>query len=153
DGAIAGRITGGYSKTHQVSIGKDILLRGAGDRDAPVRPRSGMLGQYRRAVVIVTHIGWLDARVALQRQRTGYIRSRLVTQPGHTVVGRLVRMHLVTKIGGTGRLTTRRCPRCLVIPRSKEGACFTDRQVRLPLCLGSVSVGVQLEGRTEGHAA
>src|SRR5262249_48553715 len=43
--------------------------------------------------------------------------------------------------------------RCLVIPRSKESACFTDRKIRLPLRLGGIRVGVQLERRTEGHTA
>src|SRR5215471_7623377 len=62
-------------------------------------------------------------------------------------------MHLVTKIGGTGRLTARRCPRCHVIPRSKESARFTGRQVRLPLRLGGVIVGVQLDRCTEGYTA
>src|SRR5882724_8080907 len=62
-------------------------------------------------------------------------------------------MHLVAKIGGTRGLTAGRCPRGLVIPRGEEGASFADRKVRLPLRLGDVGVGVQLEGRTEGHAA
>src|SRR5215208_5645 len=61
-------------------------------------------------------------------------------------------MHLITKIGGTGGLTTGRCPRGLVIPRGEESASFADREVRHPLGLGGLDVGVQLERRTESHA-
>src|SRR5439155_24953859 len=76
-----------------------------------------------------------------------------VSQPGHAVIGRLPRMHLITKVGGTRGLTAGRCPRGLVIPRGEEGATFANRKVGLPLSLGDVGVGVQLEGRAEGHAA
>src|SRR5215208_1905928 len=62
-------------------------------------------------------------------------------------------MHLITKIGGTGGLTTGRCPRGLVIPRGEESASFADREVRHPLRLSSLDIGVQLERRTESHAA
>src|SRR6266436_8003691 len=62
-------------------------------------------------------------------------------------------MHLVAKVGGTGRLATRRRPRCLVVPSGKERSRITDREVGLPLCLSGVGVGVQLEWRAEGHAA
>ena len=95
----------------------------------------------------------LDARIALQRQRTGYVRGRLVTQPGHAVIGRLPGMHLVAKIAGTGGLTAGRCPRGLVIPRGEESATFADREVGHPLRLGGISVGVQLEWGAEGLAA
>src|SRR3954452_3824954 len=61
-------------------------------------------------------------------------------------------MHLITKISGTGGLTAGRSPRGLVIPRGQEGASFADREVRHPLRLGSLDVGVQLERRTESHA-
>ena len=62
-------------------------------------------------------------------------------------------MHLIAKGGGTARLATGRYSRRLVIPRGEEGASFADREVGLPLGLGGVSVGVQLERRAEGHAA
>ncbi len=61
-------------------------------------------------------------------------------------------MHLITKIGGTRGLTAGRCPRGLVIPGGEEGACVIDREVGLPLRLGGLRVGVQLEGCAEGHA-
>ena len=153
DDAVAGRSSGGHGKTHQVSIGVGILLRCAVDGVTPVHPRSDVLGEYRGAVVVVAHIGWLDARIALQRQRTGYIRGRFVSRPGHAVIGRLPGMHLIAKGGGTARLATGRCSRCLVIPRGEEGASFADREVGHPLGLGGLDVGVQLERRTEGHAA
>ena len=61
-------------------------------------------------------------------------------------------MHLVTESGGTGRLATGSCPRCLVIPGGEESASFADREVGHPLRLGGLDVGVQLERRAEGHA-
>ena len=112
-----------------------------------------MLGEYRRAVVVVARVERLDTGIGLQRQRTGYIRGRFVSPPGRAVIGRLPGMHLITKGGGTGGLATGRCPRCLVIPRGEESASFADREVGLPLRLGGISVSVQLERRTEGHAA
>src|SRR6267378_1913593 len=145
--------TGRRCWTHRVSIGVGILLRLAVDRVASVHPRSDVLGEYRGAVVVVARVERLDARVALQRQRTDYIRGRFVSQPGHAVIGRLPGMHLVAKIAGTRGLTAGRCPWCLVIPRGEESASFADREVGHPLGLGRIGVGVQLEGRTEGHAA
>src|SRR5258705_4777431 len=62
-------------------------------------------------------------------------------------------MHLVAKIAGTRGLTAGRCPWCLVIPRGEEGTSFADREVGLPLRLGGIGVGVQLERRAEGQAA
>src|SRR5215208_1563957 len=62
-------------------------------------------------------------------------------------------MHLITKISGTGGLTTGRCPRGLVIPRGQEGASFADREIGHPLRLSGVRVAVQLERRTESHTA
>src|SRR5437016_5432634 len=112
-----------------------------------------MLGGYRRAVVVVAHVGRYNERVILQRQGTGYVRERIVRQPSQTIIVGLTRMHLVAKVGGTGRLATRRRPRRLVVPGGEERACVTDREVRLPLRLGGVGVGVQLEWRAEGHAA
>src|SRR4029079_15420343 len=82
-----------------------------------------------------------------------YVRGRFVSQPGHPVIGRLPGMHLITKIAGTRGLTTGRCPWCLIIPSGQERASFADREVGHPLCLRGLRVGVQLEGRTEGHAA
>ena len=38
DDAVAGRNGGGHSKTHQLSISEGILLRGAANGYAPVRP-------------------------------------------------------------------------------------------------------------------
>src|SRR5215216_282830 len=62
-------------------------------------------------------------------------------------------MHLVARRVGTARLTTGRYSRCLVIPRGEESASFADREVRLPLRLGRIGVGVQQERRTKGHPA
>jgi len=88
-----------------------------------------VLGEYRGAVVVVARVERLDTRVALQRQRTGYIRGRFVSPPGRAVIGGLPGMHLITKIAGTRRLTAGRCPWCLVIPRGEESASFADREV------------------------
>src|SRR5436189_4266496 len=111
-----------------------------------------MLGGYRRAVVVVAHVLRYDERVLLQRQGAGYVRERIVRQPSQTIVVGLTRVHLVAKIGGTGRLATRRRPRCLVVPGGEERARITNRKVRLPLRLGCIGVAVQLEWRAEGHA-
>ena len=56
-------------------------------------------------------------------------------------------------MAGAGRLATGCYPRRLVIPGGEEGACVTDRKVGLPLRLGVVGVGVQLEWRAKGHPA
>ena len=48
----------------------------------------------RGAVVVVARIGRLDTRVALQRQRTDYVRERFVGQPGRTVIVGLASLHL-----------------------------------------------------------
>ena len=112
-----------------------------------------VLGEYRRAVVVVARVERLDTGIALQRQRTGYIRGRFVSPPGRTVIGGLAGMHLVAEGGGTAGLATGRCSRRLVIPRGEESASFADREVGLPLRLGGLSVSVQLERRAEGHAA
>src|SRR6266487_2321772 len=61
-------------------------------------------------------------------------------------------MHLVARSAGARRLATGRYSRCLVVPGGQEGACVADRKIRLPLRLGGISVGVQLEWRAEGPA-
>src|SRR5438034_8224118 len=111
-----------------------------------------MLGKYSGAVVVVAHIFRHDERVLLQRQRTSYVRERIVRQPGNTVVVGLTRMHLITGGAGAGRLATGRYPRGLVVPGGEERARITDREVRLPLRLSGVGIDVQLEWRAEGHA-
>ena len=151
DDAVAGGSGAGHGKTHQLSVGKSVLLRGAVDDHAPVRPCSQVLGQYRRAVVVVAYVSSDNARIGLQRQRAGYVRERIVRQPGNTVVVGLTRMHLVARGARAGRLATGCYPRRFVVPGGKECACVTDREIRLPLRLGWIGVGVQLEWRTEGH--
>ena len=61
-------------------------------------------------------------------------------------------MHLVAKIGGTGGLTL---ADVLGARHTtwRRGCQFADREVGHPLRLGRLRVGVQLEGRAEGHAA
>src|SRR6267378_2167006 len=145
--------TGRRCWTHRVSIGVGILLRCTVDRVASVHPRSDVLRKYCGAVVIVARVERLNTRVALQRQRTDYIRGRFVSQPGHAVIGRLPGMHLITEGGRIARLATGRYPWRLVIPRGEESSSFADREVGAPLRLGGLRVGVQLERRAEGHAA
>src|SRR6266487_2206703 len=153
DDAVTGRGGGGHGKAHQLSIGKGILLGLAADRVAPVHPCGDVFGEERGAVVVIPRIHWLDARIRLQRQGASYIRERIVRRPGYTVVVRFTRVHLVAGGVGARGLTTGCYSRCLVVPHSEERACITDRQVRLPLRLGSVSITVQLEWRAKGHAA
>src|SRR5438067_1777510 len=69
-----GWISSGHSETYKLPIGEGILLGGAVDGYAPVRPRSDMPSQDRRAVVVVACIRGLDPRVRLRRERTDYIR-------------------------------------------------------------------------------
>src|SRR5437764_5338021 len=61
-------------------------------------------------------------------------------------------MHLVAKVGGTGRLATRRRPRRLLVPGGEDGSRITDREVGLPLRLSGVGVSVQLEWRAKVYA-
>src|SRR5262249_55473513 len=139
-------------RCHQLSVGEGILLGGAGDRNAPVHPGVQVLDEQRGAVIVVAHIGRLDAWVALQRQRASYIRERIVSQPRKTVVIGLARMHLVAGGTGAGRLTTGRYPRSLVVQGGEKVACLTDRKIRLPLGLGCVGIAVQLKWRAKSHA-
>src|SRR5439155_4305757 len=74
----------------------------------------------------------------------------IVSQPGDTVVGGLPPPHPVTR---NRRVTLdAACTFACVIPHREDSATRADRQVRLPLRTGS-GIGVQLERRTEGHAA
>src|SRR5207244_1041460 len=129
--AAASRISGGHSKTNQVSVGEGILLGCATDGHASVRPRSDMLGGDRGTIVVVTHIVRLDVPVRLSRERAHYIRQCIIRQPGCAVVVGLARPHLVT---GNTRVTNGAAGAVArVIPRRQEGARGADRQVSLPL--------------------
>src|SRR6266576_6439614 len=112
-----------------------------------------MLGQNGRAIVVVAYIKRLDARIGLQRQRAVYVRERIWRHPGCTIVVRLARVHSVARRAWTGRLTTGCYARRFVVPSGQERASFADRKVRLPLGLGRVGIGVQLDRRAEGNAA
>src|SRR5205809_1062224 len=109
-----------------------------------------MLGEYRRAVVIVAHIAVYDPWVELRRQGGDYIREHVVRQPTQAVVVGLARPHPVTRRVGTWRTATPGLSR--VIPHRKQRPSRADRKVRLPLGTGSC-VGVQLERRAEVDAA
>src|SRR5436189_4669567 len=61
-------------------------------------------------------------------------------------------MHLIAGGTGAGRLTTGRHARRLVVPGGEKGACVTDREVGLPLRLGSIGIAVELKWRAKGHA-
>src|SRR5947209_16247179 len=109
-----------------------------------------MLGDDRSAVIVVARIGPLDVEVGLRRQRTNYVRQRIVSQPCHAVVVGLARPHPVTgnarvSISAVGALAR-------VIPRRQESTGITDRNVGLPLRTGR-GIAVQLERRAEGHPA
>src|SRR5206468_3668747 len=59
-------------------------------------------------------------------------------------------MHLVARgVAAHGTIPAR----ALVVPHGKEGASVAHRKVRLPLGLGDVGIGVQLEWRAESHSA
>src|SRR6266480_2613637 len=110
-----------------------------------------MLGQQRGAVVVVAHVAPHDVRVVLCRQRTDYIRQRVVRQPTQAVVVRLARPHPVTGTGWVTILTVGVEALTRVIPRCQKGAGRTHRQVRLPLRTGP-TISVQQKRRTKGHA-
>src|SRR4030095_10864400 len=103
---VAGGAGGGHGKTYQLPVGEGILLGLAADGIAPVHPCSDVLGEYRRAVVVVACIKGVDARIGLQRQRAIYVRERIRRQPGCSVVVRLARVHSVARGAWTGRLAT-----------------------------------------------
>ncbi len=108
-----------------------------------------MLGEDRRAVVVVARIFRDDAWVRLAGQRGDYVGERIVSQPGQAVVVGLARPHSVTRnrrvaLGAGGGLAR-------VVPHREEGASRADRKVGLPLRTGS-SIGVQFEWRAKGHA-
>ena len=111
-----------------------------------------MLGEDSRAIVVIAYINAYDARVGLAAAGARNVRERIRRQPGYAIVVGLARAHLVA--GGAGA-TAGNWPlsRCLVIPGREEGAPVANRKVRLPLRLGVVGIGVQLERRAEGHAA
>ena len=88
----------------------------------------------------------------MQWQGGGHVRERHVALPGYTVVGRLIRVHLVAGSAGTRRLATGCYARRFVVPSGKECACVAGRKVGLPRRLGRVVVAVQLERSAEGHA-
>src|SRR2546430_16025687 len=59
-------------------------------------------------------------------------------------------MHLVARgVAAHGTIPAR----ALVVPHGKEGASVAHRKVRLPLGLGDVGVGVELEWRAESPSA
>src|ERR1051326_7982243 len=136
----------------QLSIREGILLRSTIDDHAPVGPGSHVLAKYRRRVVVVAHINRYDAWIGLQRQRADYVRQRIVSQPGYTVVDGFTRMHLVARRAWTGGLATGCYSRSFVVPSGKECPPVADRKVRLPLGFGRIGVGVQLEWRAKGRA-
>src|SRR6266478_1327683 len=103
-----------------------------------------MLGGDRSAVVVVARIGPLDVRVGLRRQRTHYVRERIIRQPRRAIVVGLARKHLVTRRGWATISAVGVGAHPRVIPRWKEGASRADRQVGLPLRTVR-GIAVQLE--------
>jgi hypothetical protein len=108
-----------------------------------------VLGEDRRAVVVVARVGCLDVPVRLTRERANYVGERIVRQPTHAVVIGLAREHPVARNRRVALGAARALAR--VVPSGEEGTCVTDRNVRLPLRTGG-SIGVQLERRAESHA-
>src|SRR5437870_1862842 len=109
-----------------------------------------MLGDDRSAVIVVARIGPLDVEVGLRRQRTDYVRQRIISQPCQAVVVGLARPHPVT---GNARVTISAVGALArVIPRRQEGAGRADRKVGLPLRTGG-GISVQLERRAKGDTA
>ena len=109
-----------------------------------------MLGEQRRAVVVVARIGRLDTVVWLRRQRGDYVREHIVRQPCHTVVVGLARPHPVTGDASVTNLAVGALAR--VIPCRPERAGRADREVGLPLRTVR-GIGVQLHRRAKGHTA
>ena len=120
------------------------------DGHTAVRPGSEVFSGDRRAVVVVTCVSGLDARIVLRRKRSDYVGERVIRQPACAVVVGLARIHLVT---GDSWITTRAAGAVArVIPRRQEGASRADRKVGLPLRTGS-GIGVQFERRAKSRAA
>jgi hypothetical protein len=88
----------------------------------------------------------------LKWKRSDYVRERIVSQPGRTVISRRARPHSIARCAGARRLATRSCPLSLVIPDGEEAAIRIDRNIRLPLGLGRIGVGVKLERSAEGNS-
>src|SRR5436190_1952508 len=109
-----------------------------------------MFGGCCRAVVVIARVARYNRWVRLPRQRTHYVRKRIVRQPTHTIVVGLARPHPVT---GDVRVTFR-ATRALarIVPRRQQSARRADRQVRHPLRT-SRGIGIQLERRAKGNAA
>jgi hypothetical protein len=84
----------------------------------------------------------------LRWQRGNYVRERVIRQPRRAVIVGLARPHPVAR---DSWVTTRAAGALArIIPRRKESAGRTNRQIRLPLrtCRG---IGVQLQRRAKGH--
>ena len=90
-----------------------------------------MLGEHRRAVVVVTRIGRHDARVRLGRERGDYVRQRLVRQPAQAIVIGLARPHPVARAARVAIGTVEGLAR--VIPCRQQRTSRADRQSGLPL--------------------
>jgi hypothetical protein len=67
----------------------------------------------------------------LARQRAHYVRERIVSKPGHTVVCGLARPHPVAR---NSWVTTNAADAfACVVPHREHRAVRTDRETRLPL--------------------
>src|SRR5207244_3920628 len=111
---------------------------------------SDVLGVYRGAVVVVARIAPYDAGVRLAGEWSDYVREHIVRQPRDTVIVRFAPPDPVARNRRVTFLAAGALAR--VIPHREDGATRADRKVGLPLRTGS-GIGVQLERRTEGHAA
>ena len=76
----------GYGKTDQFSVGEGILLGLVIDGHPSIGPRSEMLGEDRRAVVVVAHVYRHNAWIRLRRERADHVREGVVGKPRYAVI-------------------------------------------------------------------
>jgi hypothetical protein len=86
-----------HGKTYQLAVRKGVLLRRIVNGYPAVDPRSDMFGNYCRTVVVIACIGGVDPRIRLRRQRTYYVRQRIVNRPCRAIIGGLARPHSVAR--------------------------------------------------------
>src|SRR5262249_55587677 len=125
------------------------MLRMTADHVASVHPCSHMLGEQRRAIVVVASVIAEDERVLLRRQGCDYVRKHIVRQPVRAIVVGLARPHPVARnslipLGAVGGLPG-------IIPDGEEGASLADRKVRFQIRTAS-GISVKLKWRAKGEA-
>ena len=87
-------------RTCRLPIMEGILLGTAADGHAPVHPCMKVLVGRGGGIVIVACVSRLYPGIGLKWKGSDYVRKRIVSQPGRTVIGRPARPHPVTRCAG-----------------------------------------------------